>query len=156
MELIDLLQYFPVLFWLGIMILFLVIEAITVGLTTIWFAAGALVALLAGIFGVGILGQIVLFFAVSLALLIFTRPVAVKYVNPHKISTNYEGAVGKTVKVLERVDNRAGTGRAVLNGQEWTARTREDNRTLEEGELAEVACIEGVKLILVPLSEISE
>ena len=150
---IDILQNFPVLFWLGIMILFLVIEAVTVGLATIWFAAGALAALLAGVFGAGIFGQAVLFFAVSFALLIFTRPAAVKYFNPHKINTNYEGAVGKTVKITGRVDNQAGTGRAELNGQEWTARMRDDGLVLEEGDLAEVAGIEGVKLLLVPISQ---
>lgn len=153
---IDILRYFPVLFWLGIMILFLVIEAVTVGLATIWFAAGALAALLAGVFGAGIVAQIVIFFTVSLALLIFTRPVAVKYFNPNKINTNYEDAMGKTVKIIERVDNRAGTGRADLNGQEWTARMQDDGFALEEGELAEVARIEGVKLILVPISQLSK
>lgn len=149
----DLMRFFPVMFWLGIMILFLVIEAITVGLATIWFAAGALAALLAGVSGIGVIGQIVIFFAVSLALLFFTRPVAMKYINPRKVRTNYEDAMGKTVKITEYVDNRAGTGSATLNGQEWTARMQDDNASLKEGELATVAGIEGVKLILVPFSQ---
>lgn len=142
-----------VFIWLGIMILFLVVEAFTVGLTTIWFAAGALVAMIACVLGLGTLGQFILFFAVSLVLLIFTRPVAIKYMNPHRIRTNYEDAVDKTVKITERVDNINGTGTAVLNGQEWTARMQQDDMVLEKGELAKVAVVEGVKLILVPLSE---
>ena len=93
-------------FWLGLIILFLVIEAVTVGLATIWFAAGALAALLVSLCGVGILGQMVVFFLVSLALLFFTRPVAVKYFDPHKIRTNYEDAVDKTVKITEEREPR--------------------------------------------------
>ncbi len=142
-----------VFIWLGIMILFLVIEAFTVGLTTIWFAAGALVAMIACALGLGSLGQFILFFVVSLMLLFFTRPLAIKYMNPRRVRTNYEDAVDKTVKVIERVDNINGTGTAVLNGQEWTARMQQDDIILEKGELAKVAAVEGVKLILVPLGE---
>lgn len=140
--------YMDVLVWLGIMIFFLVVEVITVGLTTIWFAAVAACAA-----GIGIAGQAALFFVVSFVLLIFTRPVALKYFNPHKIRTNYEDAVDKTVKVTERVDNKNGMGKAVLNGQEWTARMCRDDVTAEEGEILKVAAIAGVKLILEPLSE---
>ena len=139
-----------VFIWLGILVVCLVIEAITVGLTTIWFAAGAFVAMVASALGLGILGQLILFFLVSLFLLFVTRPIAVRYVNPNKIRTNYEGAVGKTVKITERVDNRNETGKAVLNGQEWTARMWGDADELPEGEIAKVAAVEGVKLMLVP------
>ncbi len=139
-----------VLIWLGIMILFLIIEAVTVGLATIWFAAGAFAAILAGLLGVGVMGQIVLFFLVSLILLIFTRPIVIKYINPNKIRTNYENAVDKTVRITKRVDNRNGAGTADLNGQEWTVRMQDDGIVLEEGELARVVAVEGVKLILAP------
>lgn len=122
--------YLDVFFWLGSMVLFLVIEAITVGLATIWFAAGALVALLAAVFGVGLIGQIFLFFTASLILLIFTRPIALKYMNPHSVRTNYEDALDKVVKV--------------------TARLQDDDGVMEVGELAKVTAVEGVKLILVP------
>ena len=142
--------YLDVFFWLGSMVLFLVIEAITVGLATIWFAAGALVALLAAVFGVGLIGQIFLFFTASLILLIFTRPIALKYMNPHSVRTNYEDALDKVVKVTARVDNRSGTGAALLNGQEWTAHLQDDDGVMEVGELAKVTAVEGVKLILVP------
>ena len=72
---------------------------------------------------------------------------------PHKLRTNYENAVDKTVRITERVDNIAGTGAAVLNGQEWTARMQQDDVTLEPGELATVAAVEGVKLILIPFDK---
>ncbi len=142
-----------VFIWLGIMILCLIIEAVTVGLATIWFAAGALVAVIAAVLGLGIVWEIILFFTVSLVLLFFTRPFAVKYINPHKVRTNYEDAVDKTVKVTERVDNIEGTGKAVLNGLEWTARMQDKESVLTEGELAKVTAVEGVKLILIPYDE---
>lgn len=142
-----------VFIWLGIMIVFLVIEAITVGLTTLWFAVGALAAMIACALGLGTLGQFILFFVVSLVLLIFTRPIAVKYVNPHRIRTNYEDAVDKIVKITENVDNVNATGTAVLNGQEWSARMKSDDMTLSAGSLAKVVAVEGVKLILVPADE---
>lgn len=142
-----------VFIWLGIMILFLVIEAFTVGLFTIWFAAGAFAAMIACGLGLGTFGQFVVFFVVSLLLLIFTRPIALKYVNPKKTRTNYEDAVDKTVKITETVDNINGTGIAVLNGQEWTARTKTEGMLLQKGTLAKVVAVEGVKLILVPAEE---
>lgn len=142
-----------VFIWLGIMILCLIIEAVTVGLATIWFAAGALVAVIAAVLGFGIVWEIILFFSVSLVLLFFTRPFAVKFINPHKVRTNYEDAVDKTVKVTERVDNIEGTGKAVLNGLEWTARMQDKEIVLTEGELAKVTAVEGVKLILIPYEE---
>ncbi len=142
-----------VFIWLGIMILFLVIEAFTVGLMTIWFAAGAFAAMIACGLGLGVFGQFVVFFVVSLALLYFTRPIALKYVNPNKIRTNYEDTVDKTVKITETVDNINGKGTAILNGQEWTVRAKEDGMILAEGSLAKVVAVEGVKLILVPMEE---
>ena len=142
-----------VLFWLGLMVIFLIIEAVTVGLATIWFAVGALAALIAALLGGGLLLQILLFFLVSLVLLVFTRPVALKYFSGNKLRTNYEDAIDKTVKVTERVDNIGGSGTAVLNGQEWTARMQKDDMVLESGELAKVAAVKGVKLILIPLEK---
>ena len=142
-----------VFIWLGIMIVLLLAEAATVGLTTIWFAAGALAAMVLCALGVGAFGQWTVFFIVSLVLLYFTRPIALKWMTPHKLRTNYENAVDKTVRITERVDNIAGTGAAVLNGQDWTARMQQDDVTLEPGELATVAAVEGVKLILIPFDK---
>lgn len=142
-----------VFIWLGVMILLLIIEAVTVGLFTIWFAAGALVALISCALGLGTFGQFVVFFVVSLLLLIFTRPIALRYVNPRKVRTNYEDAVDKTVKITKAVDNINGTGTAILNGQEWTVRMQRDDMTLAEGDLGKVVAIEGVKLILVPVKK---
>lgn len=137
-----------IIFWLVLFIILLMIEIITVGLTTIWFAGGSLVALLATALGAPVWLQVILFFVVSFVLLFFTRPWAVKYLNPHKTRTNYEDAIGKTVRVTEKIDNIAETGTAVLNGQEWTARSNEDAVTIDAGSTAEVVAVSGVKLIV--------
>lgn len=141
-------QMEPFMFWIALLVILLVIEIITVGLTCIWFAGGALVALIAERMGAAIWLQIIIFFAVSLILLYFTRPWAMRYVKSHNVKTNYEEIAGKTVRVTQRIDNAAGTGMAVYNGMDWTARAQEDEVTFDEGELATVVEVRGVKLIL--------
>ena len=83
--------------WLAVMIVLIVIEIITVGLTTIWFAGGALVAMFVSALGGGMMLQIIVFLIVSFALLIFTRPFAIKYIKKNRVKTNYEGIIGKVV-----------------------------------------------------------
>ena len=134
--------------WLAVMIVLIVIEIITVGLTTIWFAGGALVAMLVAALGGGTILQAVVFLVVSLVLLIFTRPFALNYINSTRIKTNYEGIIGKVVRITEDVDNMNGTGCATVNGQEWTVRSVNDNNKIEAGKLAKVVNIKGVKLIV--------
>lgn len=134
--------------WLFLLAVFLIVEIITVGLTSIWLAGGALVALLLNMAGLGLIWQIAAFFIVSFLLLIFTRPFALKFVNAKHEKTNYEGIIGKVVRITERVDNINGTGTAVVGGQDWTARAEDDHLILEPGELAKVVKISGVKLIV--------
>ncbi len=136
----------PVFIWLALMIIFIVAEIITVGLTSIWFAGGAFIALLTALAGFSPFFQIILFFAVSFLLIFFTRPFALKYVKPHNVKTNYEEVIGREVQVTKRIDNRAETGTAVYNGLEWTARSAEDGIVIEEGETAYVEAVRGVKL----------
>ena len=119
--------------WIGLIILFVVVEIATVGLTSIWFAGGALISLILCLCGVGLGWQIGVFFVVSLVLVAFTRPWAVKYLKPHLIRTNYEQAIGENVCLTETVDNQRGTGTAVYKGQEWTARASEDGKRYEAG-----------------------
>lgn len=136
--------------WIIILLACLVIEAITVGLTTIWFAAGALAALIAELCGAGLLAQIMLFIVVSVILLVAVRPFTLKYMNPKRIRTNYEEAIGKKARVTAKIDNFAGTGTADLNGQEWTARSEKDEITFEAGSRVKVVAVKGVKLIVAP------
>jgi len=93
------------LIWLGILALLLVVEAITAGLTTIWFAGGALVAAIACYAGANLTVQILLFLCVSLVLLIFTRPLAMKYFNKETIQTNANSLIGKKAVVIQEIDN---------------------------------------------------
>lgn len=134
--------------WLGLLILFLVIEIATVGLTTIWMAGGALGALILDLAGLNLWWQIGAFLVVSFTMLVFTRPFVVKYINSHHEKTNYEGVIGKVVRITEKVDNLQQTGTAVVNGLEWTTRAERDDVILDPGDLAKVVNISGVKLIV--------
>lgn len=139
--------------WIILIIVFAVGEIITVGLTSIWFAGGALAALLVSALGANEIVQVIVFVAVSLLLLFFTRPWALKYLKPHLTRTNYEEALEQKVNVTETIDNTKGTGTAVLKGQEWTARAYEDGTVLEAGTIARVKEIRGVTLYVVPIKE---
>ena len=136
------------LVWLVLLILFLVVEIITVGLASIWAAGGALVAMLLSLLHIPTGWQIAAFLLVTAILLYFTRPFAMKIINSKREKTNYEGIIGKTIRIVERVDNIAQTGMAVVNGQEWTVRGANDDDILEAGTLAKVVNISGVKLIV--------
>ena len=149
-------KYSLVTLWLVALVAFLVIELITVGLTTIWLAGGALVAFILAILGVNIWVQIIAFVVVSFLLVYFTRPLAVKYLNPCRTRTNSDELIGETVKVIERIDNRAAAGRALARGMEWSARAVSDDMIIEKDELVKVLRIEGVKLIVEPIHEQQE
>lgn len=134
--------------WLAVMIVLIVIEIATVSIGAIWFALGALAAVIVSVVGAGTILQTVVFLAVSFATLIFTRPLAVKYINNARTRTNYEGIIGKTVRITQDVDNTVETGCAVVNGQDWTARAADNGCKLKAGSFAKVVDIKGVKLIL--------
>ena len=134
-------------FWLIIMVLFLAVEAATVGLVCIWFAAGALIALLAAMCGAQLWLQIVLFLVVSAATLYFTRPLVRRYVNSKVAPTNADMVIGKECRVTETVDNIAGTGAVYVDGKTWTARS-ENDEVIQEGTLVTAKSIDGVKLIV--------
>lgn len=136
------------IFWLVLLIVLLGIEIVTVGLTTIWFAGGCLFALGTYALGLDLVWQIIVFLIVSLILLIFTRPLAVKYINTNKLKTNYEGIIGKVVRLNEDVDNISGTGSATVNGVEWTVRTQNDKDIIKKGTIVKITDINGVKLIV--------
>lgn len=134
--------------WLIVVAVLLFIEILTLGLTTIWFAGGALAAFIATYLDVNVWGQLLLFIVISLLLLFFTRPVAVRYFNKERVKTNYEGLIGKVVKITERVDNFNQSGAAMVNGQIWTVRTKKDGIIIEPGTKVKIIDIVGVKLIV--------
>lgn len=135
--------------WIALIIIFAVVEIVTVGLTSIWFAGGALAALLCSLVGIGPIGQFIVFVAVSVILVCFTRPWALKYFKPHLTKTNYEQAIDENVCLTETVDNLKGTGTAVYKGQEWTARAYEDDKRFEAGTIVKVREIRGVTMYVV-------
>lgn len=134
--------------WLVLLIVCLVVEALTMGLATIWFAGGALVALLVSAIHAPIWLQVVLFLAVSLLLLFYTRPIAKKFFNRNVTKTNVDSVIGKNAIVVEAIDNLQGKGRVALAGQEWTARSVEENGKIAEGAIVEVEAVSGVKLMV--------
>lgn len=133
--------------WLVLLAVLIVIEIATLGLTTIWFAGGALTAFLASLLGGPVWLQIVLFLVVSVLLLIFTRPVAVKYMNKEVQKTNVDSIPGETGIVIQTIDNLKAQGQVMVKGMEWSARTK-DGKIIEEGKVVNVTAVEGVKLIV--------
>ena len=136
------------IFWMVILILCIVIEVLTLGLTTIWFAAGALVAIFAALLYAPIFVQVILFLLVSLTLLFFTRPIAVKYFNRDRVKTNVESMVGRQAIVTGEIDNVQATGQVTVSGQEWSARSWADKVRIPAGAVVVVVAISGVKLIV--------
>ena len=134
--------------WLVILIVVLVIEVITLGLSTIWFAGGALAAFIAALLGANVAVQVVLFLAVSIILLIFTRPVVMRMLNKHKTATNAESLIGEQAIVTQTINNLMGRGEVFINGLEWMARSQQDNDTIEKDTVVRILRIDGVKLIV--------
>lgn len=145
---LALISSYMTVFWLVLLILLLGIEIVTVGLTSIWGVGGAFVAMLLSIMKMPVGMQIIAFLVVTVVLLIFTRPFAMRFINTEKEKTNYESIIGRIVCIAQRVDNLQQTGMAVVNGQEWTVRSERDNEVIEPGTMAKVVGISGVKLIV--------
>ena len=137
-----------VAFWLIVLIICIGIEIPTMGLTTIWFAGGALVAIFAAIVGAPIWLQAVIFIVVSLLLLFFTRPIAVKYFNKDRVKTNVESMVGRQAMVISEINNLQGIGQVTVSGQEWSARSADERVNIAVGAVVTVVAINGVKLIV--------
>ncbi|MCH5267808.1 MAG: NfeD family protein [Lachnospiraceae bacterium] len=135
-------------YWLVLLAVFLVIEIITLGLTTIWLAGGALVGFLASLVHVPLIGQIVLFLIVSIILIVFTRPVAERYFNNSREKTNVGGLIGREGKVITAIDNFNQTGSVLIGGVEWTARSDTEDDTIEEGKRVVVRRVEGVRVFV--------
>lgn len=133
--------------WLLILLVCIIVEFVTMGLTTVWFAGGALIAILAAALHAPIPLQVVLFLGVSILLLIFTRPIAVKYFNKDRIRTNAESMIGRQAIVISEINNLEGIGQVTVNGMEWSARSMDDSE-IAVGEVVIVRAINGVKLIV--------
>ncbi len=136
------------IFWLVLMLILILAEIATMGLTTIWFAAAALVCGICAGFGMPFLPQMIIFIVISLVLILFTRPIAMKYFNRDRVKTNAESLIGRQAIVTTQIDNLRAAGQVTVSGQEWTARSSEDGTIIPQGAVAEVLAINGVKLIV--------
>lgn len=145
--------WLPSVVWLALLVLFAIAEAVTVGLVSVWFAAGALVALLTTFFTSNIWLQIFLFLAVSAVAMAVLRPLARKYVLPTVVPTNADRVIGRQAVVTEAIDNLNGKGAVVVFGVAWTARS-EDGAPIPEGTTVTVNRIEGVKLFVTPEAQV--
>ena len=135
-------------FWVVALVVFLIVEAVTAGLVSIWFVFGSLVALICAALGAAVWLQIFWFVIVSVATLVLTRPLVKRYVDSRSVATNADRSIGRAAVVTERIDNLAATGAVKLDGVVWTARRTDDAVAIETGERVTVRAIEGVKLIV--------
>ena len=137
--------------WLGVMILFAVGEAITVGLTSIWFAVGALGALITAGLGFGFWPQIIVFLELTGITLASVRPLAKKRHRPAHSATNADRVIGTVGVVTQAVNNLAGEGLVNLAGQVWSARSKTEE-VIPVGQEVRVLHIQGVKVIVEPVA----
>lgn len=137
-----------VIVWLIVAAVLIVAEIISMGLTTIWFAGGALLAALACYLGAHWLVQLLIFAAVSTVLFVFTRPFALKHFMKDIEKTNVESLVGQEGVVKQEIDNVEAKGVVKLNGMDWTARSLDGSR-IAAGQIVIVREISGVKLMVV-------
>ena len=136
--------------WLILMVVLLITEASTVTLVSLWFAGGALSALLMSLLGAAVWIQIVAFLAVSAVLLTALRPIAKKHFTPKLTATNVDSVIGSTGLVTAAIDNVSAAGQVKLGAMVWTARAT-DGAPIPEGTLVKVDKIEGVKAFVSPV-----
>ena len=136
--------------WLALMVVFLIAEALTVSMVSLWFAAGAVVALLLSLLNLQIWVQVTVFFVVSIVLLACMRPMFRRHVAPKLTPTNVDAIVGTRAVVTAEIDNVCAAGQVKVNGMEWSARST-TGEIIPEGTLIRVERIEGVKAFVTPV-----
>lgn len=141
-----------IVFWLIIALIMLIVEALTAGLTTIWFAGGAFAALVCALLDLPIAAQIVIFFIVSICLLVFTRKIFVEKLKTGSQKTNVDALIGERA-IVEAAIPAYGVGQVKVGGQVWSAVCEKPDMEIEAGKLVKIHAIEGVKVIVVPVKE---
>ena len=134
-------------FWAAAIVVFVIVELATVGLASIWFALGALCALISTLLGAPVWLQIVWFIVISIAALVLTRPLVKKYINAKTHATNADRVIGCRAVVKERIDALTGTGAVLADGKMWSARSA-DGSVIEADSIVTVKEIQGVKLVV--------
>ena len=140
------------IFWLAAMVVFIAAEAMTVSLVSVWFAAGALGAIVVALLGGGLILQVTVFLALAVALLLSLRSIVRKHFTPHVTKTNIDSVIGATGIVVTPVNNIAALGQVQINGMEWSARSS-DNSHIPAGVMVRVDRVEGVKVFVTPVLE---
>ena len=138
-------------YWLIASAVFLLVEIMTLGLTSIWFAGGAVVAAITALFGVPFWVQMLIFIVVTCLLFALPRPVAKRYLNSKVQKTNTDALIGQTALVTQDIDNLNAKGQVKVEGQIWTARSISDDVQLHEGQKVMIESISGVKVIVKPI-----
>jgi membrane protein implicated in regulation of membrane protease activity len=139
--------------WLALVIIFLILELFTLGLSTIWFAGGSLVAFFLNLASVPVVWQIVVAIVVSFLLMLTVRPYANKKINNAATRTNADRIVGMEAIVTETIDNIQGTGCVKVEGLDWMARTEANQPGIQEGTMIRILRVEGVKVIVEPATK---
>lgn len=138
--------------WLIIAAVCGIIEALTMGLTTIWFTGGAVIASVTAMAGFSVVVQVIVFLVVSVLLIYFTRPLAQKKLKVGKEKTNVDALVGKEALVTKTIEP-FNAGRAKVDGLEWSAIATEGHSTIQSGTTVTINSVEGVKLVVSPSKE---
>ena len=134
--------------WLGIAIALMVVEMMTVGLLTIWFAIGALIAMVLAFCGAGTAWQITIFLVSSAILLVLTRPLVKKYINNKHVKTNVDAVVGMKGRVVEAINGIEGTGAVLVDGKTWSAKAENETIVIPVNTIVTVREVNGVKLLV--------
>ena len=137
-----------VIFWLIVIAVCAIVELFTMGLTSVWFAGGALAAAIVALFCPYFWVQALAFIIIGFVLFFFTRPIAMKYFNKGRIQTNAESLIGQRAIVVSEIDNLKGIGEVTVSGLDWSARCVEDGLVIPEKAVVVIRRIEGVKLIV--------
>lgn len=140
--------------WLFIIVFCLIVEAMTMGLTTIWFAIGGVAGFIAALCGLNWFPQWLIFVAVSFLVLLIVRPFAKKILKPNKeVRMNADSLIGKKALVTKTINNKKGFGEAAIEGKYWSAVSRDEAMIIDPGQTVVVDEIQGVKLIVHPIDE---
>ncbi len=139
--------------WIIAFVVLVGVELSTMGLTSIWFALGAVAAAIAAALHAPELVQLLIFIGVSFAALFAVRPFALKVMNKEQSKTNVDSLAGKKAVVIQAIDNLHNTGKVTLDGMEWTARSTVNETLIPVDTIVEVCAVDGVKLIVTPQAE---
>ncbi|MDD6762793.1 MAG: NfeD family protein [Clostridiales bacterium] len=132
--------------WIAAIVVFIILEAVTYQIVSIWFVFGSIGAMIAYLLGTDFYVQLIVFIAVSAILLSILRPLSIKLIKKQDFKTNSDSLIGKNVLITQEVSNIKGTGQGKINGMSWTVRG-EGDEVIHAGEIARIKKIEGVKLI---------